>query len=136
MFDDGFLGHGHAIDDIQTKIPLILNDPTIVVNEPIGQTDVAELTIRSALALKNQWNNDKKTVFQWVGSITQPTLIAQVAHNGVRTLFDFRTEQVFFSDLKVWKPYQEAIQATPYKERLTDLIRAWEALHWQQYKAR
>ena len=136
LFDDGFLGHGHAIDDIQTKIPLILNDPTIVVNEPIGQTDVAELTIRSALALKNQWNNDKKTVFQWVGSITQPTLIAQVAHNGVRTLFDFRTEQVFFSDLKVWKPYQEAIQATPYKERLTDLIRAWEALHWQQYKAR
>jgi len=135
LFDDGFLGHGHAIDDIQTKIPLIFNDPTIVVNEPIGQTDVAELAIRSALALKNQWSNDKKTVFQWVGSITQPTLIAQVLNNGVRTLFDFRTEQVFFSDLKVWKPYQEAIQASPYKERLTDLIRAWEALHWQQYKA-
>ena len=135
LFDDGFLGHGHAIDDIQTKIPLIINDPSIVVNEPIGQVDVAELMIRSALGLKNQWLNDKKTVFQWVGGITQPTLIAHVAHNGVRTLFDFRTEQVFFSDLKVWKPYQQAIEISPYKERLTDLIRAWEELHWQQYKA-
>ena len=135
LFDDGFLGHGHALDDIQTKIPLIINDPSIVVNESIGQIDVAELTIRSALGLKNQWLNDKKTVFQWVGSITQPTLIAHVATNGVRTLFDFRTEQVFFSDLKQWKPYQKALQESPYKERLTDLIREWESLHWQQHKA-
>ena len=136
LFDDGFLGHGHAIDDIQTKIPLIINDPTIIVNEPIGQIDVAELTIRSALGLNKQWINDKKTVFQWVGSITQPTLIAQVAEHGVRTLFDFRTEQVFFSDLKIWKSYQQALQMSPYKERLTQLIRAWEDLHWQQYKAK
>ena len=135
LFEDGFLGHGHAIDDIQIKIPLIINDPTLIVTEPIGQIDVAELTIRSALGLKNQWLNDKKTVFQWVGSITQPTLIAQVAKNGVRTLFDFRTEQVFFSDLNGWKPYQQALQTSPYKERLTNLIRAWEELHWQQYKA-
>ena len=135
LFDDGFLGHGHAIDDIQTKIPLIINDSTLIVTEPIGQIDVAELTIRSALGLNKQWLNNKKTVFQWVGSITQPTLIAQVAQNGVRTLFDFRTEQVFFSDLKLWKSYQLALQASPYKERLIDLIRAWEDLNWQQHKA-
>ena len=136
LFDDGFLGHGHAIDDIQTKIPLIINDPSIIVNEPIGQIDIAELMIRSALSLTNNWLNDKKTVFQWVGGITHPTLIAQVAQNGVRTLFDFRTEQVFFSDLKIWKPYQQALQSSPYKERLTNLIREWEELHWQQYKAK
>ena len=29
LFDDGFLGHGHALNDTQTKIPLIINDPTI-----------------------------------------------------------------------------------------------------------
>ncbi len=136
LFDDGFLGHGHAIDDIQTKIPLIINDSTLIVTEPIGQIDVAELTIRSALGLNKQWLNNKKTVFQWVGSITQPTLIAQVAQNGARTLFDFRTEQVFFSDLKLWKSYQLALQASPYKERLTDLIRAWEDLNWQQHKSK
>jgi len=136
LFDDGFLCHGHAINDIQTKIPFIINDATIDVNEPIGQVDVAELMIRSALGLKNQWLNDKKTVFQWVGSITQPTLIAQVAQDGIRTLFDFRTEQVFFSDLKVWMSYQQALQDSPYKERLMNLIRTWEDLHWQQYKAK
>ena len=53
LFDDGFLGHGHAINDTQTKIPLIINDPTIVVDEPIGQVDVAEMAIRSALGMKN-----------------------------------------------------------------------------------
>jgi len=51
LFDDGFLGHGHAINDIQTKIPLIINDPTILADEPIGQADVAEIAIRSALGI-------------------------------------------------------------------------------------
>jgi arylsulfatase A-like enzyme len=64
LFDDGFLGHGHAINDIQTKIPLIVNDPTIVIDEPIGQVDVAEITVRSALGLTNHWAQKNKVVFQ------------------------------------------------------------------------
>ena len=135
LFDDGFLGHGHAINDTQTKIPLIINDPAIFVDEPIGQVDVAELAIRSALGLKNQWTNKDKTVFQWVGSLSQPELIAHVTHDGVRTLFDFRSEQVFFSELKLWKPYHDARQDPLYKERVTHLLRDWEALRWRQYSA-
>ena len=135
LFDRGFLGHGHAIDDTQTKIPLIINDPTIVIDEPIGQIDVAELTIRSALGLKNQWTNPDKTVFQWVGNLSHPTLIAHVTHNGIRTLFDFRSEQVYFSDLNLWKSYHDAQQDPLYKERVIRLIRDWEALSWRQYMA-
>ena len=135
LFDDGFLGHGHAVNDTQTKIPLIINDPTIVVDEPIGQVDIAELTIRSALGLKNQWANPDKTVFQWVGGLSQPSLIAHVMHNGVRTLFDFRSEQVFFSESNLWKPYHDALQDSLYKERVTRLLRDWENLHWRQHSA-
>jgi phosphoglycerol transferase MdoB-like AlkP superfamily enzyme len=135
LFDDGFLGHGHAINDTQTKIPLIINDPTIVVDEPMGQIDVAELTIRSALGLKNQWINPDKTVFQWVGGLYQPSLIAHVTHDGVRTLFDFRTEQVFFSESNSWKSYHDALQEPLYKERITRLLREWEALRWRQHLA-
>ena len=133
LFDDGFLGHGHAINDTQTKIPLIINDPTIVVDEPIGQIDVAELTIRSALHLKNQWINPDKTVFQWVGGLSRPSLIAHVAHDGVRTLFDFRTEQIFFSESNLWKSYRDAVQDPLYKERVTRLLRDWEALRWREH---
>jgi glucan phosphoethanolaminetransferase (alkaline phosphatase superfamily) len=54
LFDDGFLGHGHAVNDAQTQIPLIINDTNIDVHEAIGQVDVAEIAVRSALGLENQ----------------------------------------------------------------------------------
>jgi hypothetical protein len=133
LFDDGFLGHGHAINDTQTKIPLIINDPNIVADEPIGQVDVAEMTIRSALGLKNHWANKDKVVFQLVGSLSQPTLIAHVQQGGIRTLFDFRSEQVFFSESNSWKPYKEALLDPRYKDRIVNLIRDWESLRWRQH---
>lgn len=135
LFDDGFLGHGHTINDTQTKIPLVINDPTLDIDEPIGQADVGEIAIRAALNLPNKWTNKDKTVFQWVGSLSQPTLIAHVRQNGVRTLFDFRSEEVFFSDLKAWKSYKEALQEPLYKERVIQLIREWEALRWREHDA-
>jgi phosphoglycerol transferase MdoB-like AlkP superfamily enzyme len=135
LFDDGFLGHGHAINDTQTKIPLIINDPTIFVDEPIGQADVAEIVIRSALGIKNRWANKDKTVFQWVGSLSQPALIAHVKQDGVRSLFDFRSEEFFFSDLKLWKSYQEALSDPDYKDRAINLIREWETLRWREHSA-
>ena len=135
LFDDGFLGHGHAINDTQTKIPLISNDPNIIADEPIGQVDVAEIMIRSALGLTNHWANKNKVVFQLVGSLSQPTLIAHVKQDGVRTLFDFRSEQFFFSELNSWKPYKTVLQDPLYKDRAVNLIREWESLRWHQHLA-
>ncbi len=136
LFDDGFLGHGHALNDIQTQIPLIINDPTSFVDEPIGQVDVAEIVVRSALGIEHKWTNKDKTVFQFVGSLSQPTLIAHVKQNGVRTLFDFRSEEFFFSDLKSWKSYQEALSDPEYKDRVKNLIREWEMLRWREHSAK
>ena len=133
LFDDGFLGHGHAINDIQTKIPLIVNDPTIVIDEPIGQIDVAEITVRSALGLTNHWAQKNKVVFQLVGSLSQPELIAHVEHNGSRTIFNFHSEQVFFSELSLWKPYKEVLLDPVNGKRVVELIRDWEALRWNEY---
>ena len=135
LFDDGFLGHGHAINDTQTQIPLIINDPSIMVDEPIGQSDVAEMAIRSALGIENKWTNNDKTVFQFVGSLSQPALIAHIEKGGVRTLFDFRSEKFFFSDVKSWKSYQEAASDPQYKKRVKRLIREWEMLRWREHSA-
>jgi len=136
LFDDGFLGHGHAINDTQTKIPLIINDPTILADEPIGQADVAEIAIRSALGINKTWTNKDKTVFQWVGSLSLPALIAHVKQDGVRTLFDFRSEEFFFSDLRSWKSYKEALSDPVYKDRAINLIREWETLRWREHTAK
>ena len=134
LFDDGFLGHGHAINDTQTKIPLILSDDNIVIDEVIGQVDVAEITVRSALGLKKQWNNQNKKVFQLVGDLKHPILIAHVQNKGIRTVFDFRTEQVYFSDLHLWKNYKKALADNQLKARVKNLIKEWEDLKWQAHQ--
>ncbi|NOR68459.1 MAG: sulfatase-like hydrolase/transferase, partial [Methylomarinum sp.] len=136
LFDDGFLGHGHAVDDSQTKIPLIINDAELVVDEVIGQVDVAEIVIRSALGLNKQWINSDKTVFQFVGSLNRPILIAHITKGGARTIFDFRSEQVFFSEINRWVAYQDALKDIQYKERTERLVRDWERLRWEAHQVR
>lgn len=136
LFENGFLGHGHAVDDAQTQIPLIVNDLDIDINQAIGQVDVAEMLVRSALGLKNEWLNKDKPVFQLVGSLDHPLLIAHVRTGGVRTTFDFRSEQVFFSDINVWLDYKDALTKPQYKQRVEYLIRDWESLRWKAYLVR
>lgn len=136
LFDDGFLGHGHSVNNIQTKIPLIINDTNIKVDQSIGQVDVAEMAVRSALSLDNNWLDHEKPVFQMVGDLQDAALIAHVSSGGERTTFDFRSEQVFFSDTKQWEPYQKALDDPIYGKRVVDLIREWEDLRWQAHLIR
>jgi len=88
------------------------------------------------LGLDNNWINNDKVVFQLVGNLNRPVLIAHVKNGGQRTLFDFRTEQVFFSELQLWQSYKEAIVNPEYKDRVEDLIREWESLRWKAYLAK
>lgn len=91
------------MNDAQTQIPLIINDTNIDVHEAIGQVDVAEIAVHSALGLENQWVNQDKTVFQLVGSLGHPELIAHVRNGGERIVFDFRSEEVFLVQPKYGK---------------------------------
>lgn len=133
LFDDGFLGHGHAINEAQTHIPLLFNDPNLEISEAIGQVDVAEMTIRSAFGLPNRWDNPNKTVFQLVGSLSLPGLIGHVKYGGDRIVFDFQSEQVFLSELQQWKTYQEMQDDPVQQSRINDLISEWETLKWHEY---
>ena len=137
LFEDGFLGHGHAINEAQTHIPLLFNDPNLKIREAIGQVDVAEMAIRSAFDLPNKWLNPDKTVFQFVGNLSLPALIGHVKYGGDRIIFDFRTQQAFLSNLKQWKTYQELMVADPsQKDCFLNLIREWETLKWNEFNFR
>ncbi len=133
LFEDGFLGHGHALNDAQTHIPLLFNDPDIEVRQAIGQNDVAEMAIRSAFGLPNKWLNSDKPVFQLVGSLSFPALIGHVRYGGERVVFDFRSERVFLSDSHSWHPYQQMLNDDKIKGRVIKLIREWESLKWYAY---
>lgn len=136
LFEDGFLGHGHAINEAQTHIPLVFNDPNLNINQAIGQVDVAEMAIRSAFELPNQWLNSEKSVFQLVGNLSFPSLIGHVKYGGDRITFDFRSEQGYLSEDKQWKTLQELLADSKQKDRINYLISDWETLKWHEYDFR
>ena len=134
LFDDGFLGHGHAFNDMQTKIPLIINDPNITIDEdvPIGQEDVAEIAVRSALQQEQAKHSKDKVIFQIIGKLEEPIMCAHVTQKGQRVIFDFRSDMFFFSELNRWKSYDDVLKDTRLKDKASKLLRHWEALRWQQ----
>jgi arylsulfatase A-like enzyme len=98
LFDEGFLGHGYALNDVQTRIPLVVAGLPLTVEEPFGQSDLRE-AVNAAMAIPA--GNDAprltlrpdKTVFQYLGRIDRPREIA-FANQTSRTIYDFRTGRV------------------------------------------
>ena len=133
LFDDGFLGHGHANNDAQTQIPLIINTGNVEINQPVGQVDIAEIALRAAFNLPKNWEAQDNTVFQIVGSLTSPVLISHVYGQGERITFDFRTEHVYSSVLARWVDYNELLMDEVYGAKVRKLILHWEHLRWANY---
>jgi hypothetical protein len=138
LFDDDFLGHGHALNDIQTHVPLIINRPGIRIQSAIGQNEIAELIVQLATNRFDhaRWDNQEKTVPQVIGSWNQPQLIGTVSYGGIRTILDHRTRQVFFSDLQRWEDFDSAWNDPELGSRTKDLIRSWEIIQWENNLAR
>ncbi|MGR9051484.1 MAG: sulfatase-like hydrolase/transferase [Gammaproteobacteria bacterium] len=134
LFEDGFLGHGHAINEAQTHIPLLFNDTHIDIRQAIGQTDIAEMAIRSAFGLPNRWLDPEKEVFQLVGSLSHPTQIGHVRYGGDRIIFDFRSDRFFLGGQKQWKSFSELLPDPENKKRAVSLIHEWESLRWHEFE--
>jgi hypothetical protein len=95
LFDEGFLGHGYALNDAQTRIPLIVANMPMTVQEPFGQADLRN-AIGSALGSDPTTNppqlkqDPSRKVFQYLGTLDRPRQIALTGVDG-RDLYDFRT---------------------------------------------
>ncbi len=96
LFDDEVLGHGLLLNDVQTRIPLIVTGISLEVEEPIGHIGLRS-AIGAALAHPPTENrigvvkqNPTGKVFQYLGTVTQPQ---QIAWTGIATstTYDFRT---------------------------------------------
>lgn len=137
LFDDRFLGHGHALNQSQTRIPLIINQPGIQIHSAIGQTDIAELLIQISTDhfVKTDWNNRDRPVLQIIGSLERPQLVGTVSYGEIRTILDLRTRKVFFSDLKRWEDFDTAWEDSTLAPRTRALINLWERTRWESYLA-
>ena len=96
LFDEGFLGHGYALNDAQTRIPLIVRGLPMEIAEPFGQADLRDAV---AAAMSRQWDTGEqrprllgapgKVVFQYLGTIERPRQIA-FASGATRLTLDLR----------------------------------------------
>ena len=137
LFDDSFLGHGHALNESQTRIPLIINRPDVQIHSAIGQTDIADLLIQVSTDkfVKTDWNDSNRPVLQFIGSLEKPQLVGIVTHGEIRTVLDLRTRKVFFSDLNRWEDFDAAWDDPTLAPRTQALIYLWERTRWENHLA-
>jgi len=138
LFEEGFLGHGHALNEIQTRIPLVFSIPDVQMREPVGQEDLLDILLKLVSGDRKQEEMDgdasrKKAVFQFVGPLNRPVQIGFVELGEKRTIFDFRTREFFFSDRGRWFPYAAADKDPELRDRAMDLVREWERVRWEEH---
>ncbi len=138
LFDDHFLGHGHALSETQTRIPLVMSTPGFATKSAVGQIDVAELMVRAATGRfdRKSWSGHDSIQLQAVGSLDQPQLIGTVSSGDVRTILDLRARRVFFNDLGRWEDFDQALNDPEVKLRTAKLIQLWEDARWEDYLSR
>jgi hypothetical protein len=96
LFDEGFLGHGYALNEAQTRIPFIVSGLPMRIVEPFGQGELRD-AVRASLAETDTTlpphveQDDQKLVFQYLGAIDHPAQIGLVGSPAAcSTTFDRR----------------------------------------------
>jgi glucan phosphoethanolaminetransferase (alkaline phosphatase superfamily) len=128
LFDEGFLGHGYALNDVQTRIPLVVAGLPLIVEQPFGQSDLRDAVDAALAAGPNAGaprlvDRPGKQVFQYLGRIERPRQIA-FADATSRVIYDFRTRRVQIAG--AWtRP--EALTG-PLASDFLRLITTWERM--------
>jgi hypothetical protein len=132
LFDENFLGHGYALNDAQTRIPLIVANLPLIIDEPFGQADL-RAALRAALepsppgletSKPTVRTNGDKGVFQYLGTIDRPRQIAFATLTD-RVVFDFRTNKGRIAGGS-WVRINNL--PAPDRDRVVELIRYWERM--------
>ena len=96
LFDEGFLGHGYALNDVQTRVPLIAANLPLAIDQPFGQVDLRD-AIGAALRVPADASarprleaSPDQQVFQYLGTVNRPRQIAFLGRDG-RVVYDLRT---------------------------------------------
>lgn len=136
LFDGGFLGHGYALDEVQTRIPLVVRGLGLSACEPLGQGDLRD-AITSALADEAAGTApafrrcETAEVFQYLGLMHRPPQIALVSPAG-RVTYDFRQHLVRRDD-GPWRA-PETLDADG-REAWLRVVHRWERLRLAQAAA-
>jgi hypothetical protein len=94
LFEEGFLGHGYALNDVQTQVPLVVANLPAVLPSLAGHADVrwsllAALTSGEPASVGRIERVPGRRVFQYLGVVERPMAIGFVMEAG-RLGYDFR----------------------------------------------
>jgi hypothetical protein len=128
LFDDGFLGHGHMLNEQQTRIPFIVSDPGLAIPPVIGLADMRGLILRAAGAEARA--AAPRAVFQYLGSLDRPGSIGTVDAAGNRTIFSLFEESVWTSRSGRWTRYADLAAGSAEKQAADAVIGEWARQRW------
>lgn len=139
LFENNHLGHGFFLSDIQTHIPLILNDPNFQMTQPVGHSDIKNIIISNALnhsdKMQNVWLEKRKSVFQYIGTLNNPAKISFRYPSKKQIILDMRNMLVRPIGQDNWITFASAINKQNVKLELEKLVYYWENLRWQSHLA-
>ena len=129
LFEQGFLGHGFALNDAQTRVPFIVRGLPVKVATPFGLAELRR-TINDALGSGRRaedrpiaQRSSAARVFQYLGTLDTPRQIGWISTGGSFT-YDFRTEHVGVWDASV---SHRNLVGEP-KRMFEELIHTWESM--------
>jgi hypothetical protein len=136
LFDDGMLGHGLALNEVQTRVPCIIVNGWGDIAVPFGHADLRPYLL-GLLATPPPKDRTPRLIpalrplFQCCGALEHPSQIAEVGRGG-RVELDFR-RNTYVDEEGVVLPLGIAPASSP---RCLSLIHRWEALHYLRHVER
>lgn len=126
LYDEGFLGHGYALNDVQTRIPLIVTGLPMRVTEPFGQHELRDAigaALRAEGAVPEVTRDETKRVFQYLGTVQRPRQIGFLTAGG-RVIYDFHENRFRVRDQ--WRHPGEL--EGDDRRLFLDLVHGWERM--------
>jgi hypothetical protein len=133
LFDDGFLGHGHMLNEQQMRIPFVVSRPGIAMPAVIGLDDMRAIVLRAAGAAVAPPAG--RPVFQYLGTLDRPGAIGLVNAAGRRTSFNFFQETVWTDAAGRWTRYADLAPRDPARRSADALLAEWARQRWLRHLA-
>jgi uncharacterized membrane protein len=131
LFDDGFLGHGHMLNEIQMRIPFVVSRPGVAMPAVIGLDDMRAIILAAAGARVDPPSG--RPIFQYLGSLDRPAAIGLVDAEGRRISFNFFQETVWTSASGRWTRYAELQSGSGERRAADRLIDEWARQRWLRH---
>ena len=132
LFDDGFLGHGHMLNEQQTRIPFILSAPGVAMPAVIGLADMRAIILRAAGADVPAPPRRGRSSSISAASTGRARSARSTAPAG-GSIFNFFQETVWTSATGRWTRYADLPAGSAERRAADALIDEWARQRWLRH---